>query len=81
MMMIYGMFVFTLRTAPYQQLRHSRRGGTLKMTGLTSRRRQYIGPGDDTITLDGVLYRKSPAAGGRCRRWRRSVLPVAPAAD
>jgi phage protein U len=23
MMMIYGMFVFTLRTAPYQQLRHS----------------------------------------------------------
>ena len=76
LMMIYGMFV--LRCA----LRRISSCGTrawrhVKMTGLTSRRRRYIGPGDDTITLDGVLYRKSPAAGGRCRRWRRSVLPVA----
>ncbi|TYX10504.1 phage tail protein, partial [Klebsiella pneumoniae] len=23
MMMVFGMFVFTLRTVPYQQLRHS----------------------------------------------------------
>ncbi len=57
MMMILGLFLFELRTAPYQQLsrentwRHSkadRVGG--------SPRYQYIGPGEENITLNGVLY-------------------------
>ena len=43
MMMVFGMFVFTLRTIPYQQLQHAQEW-------------QYIGPGEDNITLSGVLY-------------------------
>ncbi len=31
MMMIYGMFVFELRTLPHQQLQHNKNGATLKM--------------------------------------------------
>lgn len=57
MMMILGVFIFELQSTPYQQLsrentwRHSkadRVGG--------SPRYQYIGPGEENITLNGVLY-------------------------
>ncbi|SBH90031.1 phage tail protein [Klebsiella pneumoniae] len=33
MMMVFGLFVFELRTLPYQQLRCHVTGGTLRMTG------------------------------------------------
>lgn len=70
MMMIYGMFVFTLRTAPYQQLRHSQAWRHVKNDRVNqSAAWQYIGPGDDTITLDGVLYPE--ITGGR---WSLSAL-------
>ena len=74
---------FTLRTVLGISSFGTRRSGdTLKMTGLISRRlKQYIGPGDDTIKFDGGFIRKSPAVGGRRRRWRQLALPVAPAAD
>ena len=57
MMMIYGMFVFMLRTLPYQQLQQSQAWRHVKNERVnTSAGWQYIGPGDNTITLNGVLY-------------------------
>jgi len=56
MMMAYGLFVFRLETAPYQSLqrqmqwRHPAQG----RVGLRPAR-QYLGPGDDQITLAGTL--------------------------
>lgn len=56
MMMAYGMFVFALGTAPYQELQ---RQATWRQEGQgrVGRRpaRQFLGPGDDTITLTGTL--------------------------
>lgn len=57
MMMVFGMFVFMLRTTPYQQLRHSQEWRHVKNERVNqSASWQYIGAGDDTVTLDGVLY-------------------------
>ncbi|MBM7341688.1 phage tail protein [Pantoea coffeiphila] len=57
MMMVYGMFVFTLRTVPYQSLQHSQSWRHVKNDRVNaSAGWQYIGPGDDTVTLEGVLY-------------------------
>ncbi|MEJ4043903.1 phage tail protein [Erwinia sp. SLM-02] len=57
MMMVYGMFVFTLRTVPYQALQHSQAWRHVKNDRVNaSAGWQYIGPGDDTVTLQGVLY-------------------------
>jgi phage protein U len=51
-MMVYGMFVFTLRTAPYQQLQHSQAWRHVKNERVNqSAAWRYIRPGDDTITL------------------------------
>lgn len=56
MMMAYGMFVFALNSAPYQELqrqtawRHDGQGRVGKRPA-----RQFLGPGDDTITLTGTL--------------------------
>ena len=56
MMMAYGMFVFALNSAPYQELqrqsawRHEGQGRVGKRPA-----RQFLGPGDDTITLTGTL--------------------------
>lgn len=57
MMMVFGMFVFMLRTTPYQQLRHSQEWRHVKNERVNqSASWQYIGAGDDTMTLEGVLY-------------------------
>lgn len=55
-MMALGLFVFGLRTVPYQQLQRQRqwRHPSLGRVGLRPAR-QFAGPGDDTITLSGVL--------------------------
>jgi hypothetical protein len=56
MMMAFGMFVFGLGTAAYQELqrqtawRHAAQGRVGARPA-----RQYLGPGDDTITLTGTL--------------------------
>lgn len=56
-MMVFGMFVFMLRTTPYQQLRHSQEWRHVKNERVNqSASWQYIGMGDDTVTLEGVLY-------------------------
>lgn len=57
MMMIYGMFVFELRTLPHQQLQQSKSWRHVKNERINrSASWQYIGAGEDRITLSGVLY-------------------------
>ncbi|KMW71166.1 oxidoreductase [Photorhabdus luminescens subsp. luminescens] len=57
MMMIYGMFVFMLNTAPYQSLSREMAWRHVKNDRVgKSAKWQYIGAGEDSITLDGVLY-------------------------
>ncbi|WP_438442332.1 phage tail protein [Kluyvera georgiana] len=57
MMMVYGMFVFELKTVPHQQLQHTKTWRHVKNERINrSAKWQYIGAGDDQITLSGVLY-------------------------
>ena len=55
-MMALGLFVFTLDTLPYQELKQ-KLGWRYPTTSRIGRRpaRQYTGPDDETITLTGVL--------------------------
>jgi phage protein U len=56
MMMAYGLFVFSLPTLAYQQLERDTQGRPPRHSGVGGRpQRQYVGPGDDTITLTGLL--------------------------
>lgn len=56
-MMALGLFVFGLNTVPYQQLQRqtSWRHPSSSRVGRRPAR-QFVGPGDDTITLSGTLY-------------------------
>lgn len=63
MMMIYGMFVFELKTLPYQQLRHSLNWRHVKNDRINrSAKWQYIGAGRRRSTLTGCSTLKSRAA-------------------
>ena len=56
MMMVYGMFVFSLSTVAYQGLQHQvgwRHPATQRVGQRPAR--QYLGRDDETITLNGVL--------------------------
>lgn len=56
-LMAFGMFVFSLQTLAYQELQRQtawRHGSTSRIGVLPAR--QFLGPGDDKITLPGVLY-------------------------
>ncbi|SAK10837.1 P2 GpU family protein [Burkholderia multivorans] len=56
-MMALGLFVFSLSTLPYQELKR-RRGLALReqqTVSAGSRRGQYVGEVDETIVLSGVL--------------------------
>ena len=56
MLMSLGMFVFSLPTLAYQELQRQttwRHPSNSRVGGRPAR--QYVGPGDDTITLSGVL--------------------------
>lgn len=57
MMMALGLFVFGLYTVPYQQLQRQMvwRHPSISRVGARPAR-QFVGPGDDLITLSGVLY-------------------------
>ena len=62
MMMALGMFIFSLETLAYQEFQRQtewRHGATSRIG--TNPARQYLGRGDDTITLPGVLL---PALAG-----------------
>ncbi|MFC3393633.1 phage tail protein [Brenneria rubrifaciens] len=57
MMMVFGMFVFALKTVPYQQLQQSQQWRHVKNDRINrSASWQYIGSGESQITLSGVLY-------------------------
>ncbi|MBG6247347.1 MULTISPECIES: phage tail protein [Symbiopectobacterium] len=57
MMMVYGLLVFELKTLPHQQLRQSKQCRHVKNERINrSAKWQYIGAGEDQITLDGILY-------------------------
>ena len=57
MMMAFGLFVFELRTLPYQQLQLSRNWRHVKNDRVgKSARWQYVGAGENQLTLGGLLY-------------------------
>jgi phage protein U len=57
MMMALGLYVFGLHTVPYQQLQRQTQWRHPSIARVGRRpARQFAGPGDDTITLSGVLY-------------------------
>lgn len=62
-LMALGMFVFGMSTAAYQDLQRSRawRHATAERHGARDAA-QFIGPGDDTVTLQGLLV---PEVSGR----------------
>lgn len=57
MMMVFGLFVFELRTLPYQQLQLSRNWRHVKNDRVgRSPKWQYVGAGENQLTLGGLLY-------------------------
>lgn len=57
LMMALGVFVFGLKTLPYQQLQRQSQWRHPSNSRVGKRpARQFIGPGDDDITLSGTLY-------------------------
>ena len=67
MMMIYGMFVFELRTLPHQQLQQNKSWRHVKNERVNrSASWQYIGAGDDRIVLVCFIL-KLQVAKCRCR--------------
>ena len=56
MMMIFGMFVFSIPTATYQSLQRSTNWRHVSNSRVgEAPAYQYLGPGEDTITLDGSI--------------------------
>ena len=56
MMMGLGQFVFSLSTLAYQELQRATQWRHPAQARIGARAaRQYLGPGDDTITLSGLL--------------------------
>ena len=57
MMMVFGLFVFELRTLPYQQLQLTRNWRHVKNDRVgRSAKWQYVGAGENQLTLGGLLY-------------------------
>ena len=76
MMMIYGMFVFELKTLPYQQLRHSLNWRHVKNDRINRAAKwQYIGAGETQINLDGVLYPEITGATCLLPFWQHRHTP------
>lgn len=56
MMMTYGLFVFGLSTAAYQELQRQTSWRHASTSRINARPvHQFLGPGDDTINLTGTL--------------------------
>ena len=57
MLSVLGLFVFQLKSSSYQQLQHSdaERWESKEVSGKRANW-QHIGPGEDTVSLSGVLY-------------------------
>lgn len=64
MMMVTGLFVFQLRTVPYQQLQYQRNWRHVTNNRVNRRpTTQFLGPDNDQLTLSGVLMPE--VTGGR----------------
>ena len=64
MMMVLGLFVFQLRTVPYQQLQYQRNWRHVTNNRVNHRpTTQFLGPDNDQLTLSGVLMPE--VTGGR----------------
>ena len=56
MMMVLGLYVFMLRTVPYQELQYQRNWRHAANSRVNRRpTTQYLGPDNDSLTLSGVL--------------------------
>ncbi|MDR5776727.1 MULTISPECIES: phage tail protein [unclassified Caballeronia] len=56
MMMSLGQFVFSLKTAPFKELQRQRNWKHRSSSRIGARdASQYVGVGDDTITLNGMV--------------------------
>lgn len=56
MMMVLGLFVFQLRTVPYQQLQYQRNWRHVTNNRVNRRpSTQFLGPDNDKLSLSGVL--------------------------
>ena len=56
MMMVLGLYVFMLRTVPYQELQYQRNWRHAVNSRINRRpSTQFLGPDNDTLTLSGVL--------------------------
>lgn len=57
MMMVLGLFVFSLKTVPYQQLERENTFRHQKIGRVgSSPQYQYTGPDEEPVTLSGTLY-------------------------
>ena len=64
MMMVLGLYVFMLRTVPYQELQYQRSWRHAANSRVNRRpSTQFIGPDNDSLTLSGVLLPE--VTGGR----------------
>ena len=75
MMMTLGLFVFMLKTVPYQelQLQRSWRFPSNSRVGVRPAL-QFLGPDNDTITLSGVLLPE--ITGGRLSLFALEQIPA-----
>ena len=72
MMMVLGLFVFQLRTVPYQQLQYQRNWRHVTNNRVNRRpTTQFLGPDNDQLTLSGVLMPE--VTGGRLSATSRSL--------
>lgn len=56
MMMVLGLYVFMLRTVPYQELQYQRNWRHATNSRVNRRpSTQFLGPDNDSLTLSGVL--------------------------
>ncbi|WP_373963350.1 phage tail protein [Kosakonia sacchari] len=56
MMMVLGLYVFMLRTVPYQELQYQRNWRHATNSRMNRRpSTQFLGPDNDSLTLSGVL--------------------------
>lgn len=72
MMMVLGLYVFQLRTVPYQELQYQRSWRHATNSRLSRRpSTQFLGPDNDSLTLSGVLLPEITGAGCPCWHWSR----------
>ena len=75
MMMVLGLFVFQLRTVPYQQLQYQRNWRHVTNNRVNRRpTTQFLGPDNDQLTLSGVLMPE--VTGGRLSLFSRSAVSM-----